>query len=80
MDTHKEHKMHDHSQHTRQNVDSQSESVTKTNHGEQATIDHSMHKMEDHSTHKTHEGHAMPAMSKADHSTHTGHGTDHSGH
>jgi len=80
MDTHKEHNMHDHSQHTRQKEDSQSESVTKTNHGEHATMDHSMHKMEDHSTHKTHEGHAMPATSHEDHSAHADHGTDHSGH
>jgi P-type Cu2+ transporter len=71
MDEHKNHNMHDHSQHSAEN---------KNDHSQHDVLGHSSHSMNEHSAHQ---GHTMPASKGKmgeDHSAHAGHGTDHTGH
>ncbi len=75
MDEHKNHNMHDHSQHT--------EEKNKTDHSQGQAMDHSKHQMQNDSAHAGHQGDEMPAShrpSHDDHSAHASHGADHTGH
>src|SRR5688572_1121826 len=74
MDEHKNHNMHDHSQHVKE---------TKNNHSEHKRTGHVDHKIDRHTSHDMHQGHATPAGNRTTHegrSAHATHGTDHTGH
>lgn len=81
MDEHKQHNVHDHSEHGQQAEDySQHDADDHTAH---AGMDHPMHTMSNPSAHAAHQDHAMPAsgaMTRGAHSAHAGHGVDHGGH
>jgi P-type Cu2+ transporter len=74
MDEHKNHKLHDHSQHNVEN---------KNAHANHDMANHAKQGMEDHSAHRDHHGHmsaTTTAQTHEGHSAHSAHGTDHTGH
>jgi P-type Cu2+ transporter len=71
MENHKQHTVHDHSNH---------EQTQGHDHSQHEQMDHSDHDMAPDSAHSAHQAHDMSAMAKEDQSAHAGHGADHTGH